>query len=150
MTDNVIELPRKPQVSVVPVLPEHIEEFMADIMGLIGPAIERQSANVSAEYVADDLRKAQSIAWLVYIGDTLTAAITTSVVTHPQRNVLKIEFMGGRNMRQWMNEAIAFLANIARHAGLAALEADGRKGFEKYVEASPFRPVYTNYVMELT
>jgi hypothetical protein len=58
--------------------------------------------------------------------------------------------MGGKNMRQWMNEAIAFMAGVAKHAGLDALEADGRKGFDKFVDASPFRPVYTNYVMELT
>jgi hypothetical protein len=135
---------------VVPILPENIDDVIDVIMELIGPAIARQSANISPEHVSDDLRAGQSIAWLVYNGDTLVAAITTSVLTHPLRNVLKIEFMGGKNMRQWMNEAIAFMAGVAKHAGLDALEADGRKGFDKFVDASPFRPVYTNYVMELT
>jgi hypothetical protein len=57
--------------------------------------------------------------------------------------------MGGTRMRQWMNEAIAFLANLAKISGLSALEADGRKGFEKYVDNSPFREIYSHYEMEL-
>ena len=62
---------------------------------------------------------------------------------------LKIEFVGGKRMRPWMNEAIDLMKKLAIDAKLDAIEADGRKGFDKYVDASPFRPVYTHYEMEL-
>ena len=87
--------------------------------------------------------------WLIHLEDTLVAAMTTVVVKHPQRKNLKIEFIGGKRMRQWMNEAIKLMKKLAIDAGLDAIEADGRKGFEKYVDASPFQSVYTHYEMEL-
>jgi len=58
--------------------------------------------------------------------------------------------MGGKRMKQWMDEAIDVFADLARRADLGAVEADGRIGFDKYVDASPFREVYRHYVMELT
>ena len=87
--------------------------------------------------------------WLVYLEDKLTAAITTCVVKHPQRKNLKIEFMGGKHMHVWMNKAVDVLAGLAKDAKLDAVEADGRKGFERYVDGSAFRPIYTHYEMEL-
>lgn len=118
-------------------------------LGLLRPAFKRQAMNVSEDYLIKDLRAGQSVLWMVYLGDTLTAAFTTAVVTHPLRSVLKVEFLGGYDMHEWVDAAIKFLADVAKHAGLSAIEADGRPGFEKMVKGLPFRPVYTNYVMEL-
>ena len=53
-------------------------------------------------------------------------------------------------MRQWMNEAISLFKKLAIDAKLDGIEADGRKGFEKYVDNSDFREVYTHYEMELS
>ena len=149
MTDNVVKLRQEPRVSILPVLDGDFDEFLPIGMELIAPAVARQSENVTMQDVEDDIRDGGTIMWVVHVEDTLVAAITTCVVKHPQRNTLKIEFMGGTRMKQWMDKAIDALSQLAKKAGLDALEADGRKGFEKYVEASPFREVYTHYVMEL-
>jgi hypothetical protein len=52
-------------------------------------------------------------------------------------------------MNEWVGVAADFLAEMARKAGLPALEADGRKGFEKIASGLRFKPITTNYVMEL-
>ena len=52
-------------------------------------------------------------------------------------------------MHVWMNKAVDVLAGLAKDAKLDAVEADGRKGFERYVDGSAFRPIYTHYEMEL-
>jgi hypothetical protein len=57
--------------------------------------------------------------------------------------------MGGKYMHIWMDEAVKVLAGLALDANLDAVEADGRKGFEKYVKGSTFRPIYTHYEMEI-
>ena len=128
---------------------EDIDKHIGKGMELLAPAILRQSHNVTMQDVEDDIRGGGSVMWLIHIEDTLVAAMTTVVVKHPQRKNLKIEFIGGKRMRQWMNEAIKLMKKLAIDAGLDAIEADGRKGFEKYVDASPFRSVYTHYEMEL-
>lgn len=53
-------------------------------------------------------------------------------------------------MKEWIDYAIEFLANIAKTANLDAIEADGRKGFEKISQNVPFEPIYTHYEMELS
>ena len=87
--------------------------------------------------------------WLIHLEDKLVAAMTTVVVKHPQRKNLKIEFIGGKRMRQWMDEALSLLKKLSIDAGLDAIESDVRKVFEKYVDTSPFRSVYPHYEMEL-
>ena len=149
MLDNVVRLDAKPKVSILPVLSQDFDQYVSEGMELLAPAIMRQSHNVTMQDVEDDIRGGGCVMWLISLEDKLVAAMTTVVVKHPQRKNLKIEFIGGKRMRQWMNEAIDLMKKLAIDAGLDALEADGRKGFEKYVDASLFRSVYTHYEMEL-
>lgn len=150
MTDNVVHLHSKPRVVILPVLEDDFDAYLSAGMELIAPSIARQSNDVTLQDVEDDIRGGGAVMWLVHVEDTLVAAVTTCVVKHPQRNTLKIEFMGGTQMKKWMDEAIDTFADLARRADLGAVEADGRVGFDKYVDASPFREVYRHYVMELT
>lgn len=149
MLDNVVRLHTRPKVSILPVLSEDFDKYVSKGMELLAPAILRQAHNVTMQDVEDDIRAGGSVMWLIHLEDKLVAAMTTVVVKHPQRRNLKIEFVGGKRMRQWMNEAIYFFKNLAIDAQLDALEADGRKGFEKYAGALQFRPVYTHYEMEI-
>ena len=149
MTDNVVHLHSKPRVTILPVLEDDFDTLLGIGMELIAPSVARQANDVTLQDVEDDIRGGGAVMWLVHVEDTLEAAITTCVVKHPQRNTLKIEFMGGKRMKQWMGEAIDVFADLARRAELGAVEADGRIGFDKDVDASPFREVYRHYVMEL-
>lgn len=149
MLDNVVRLHTKPKVRILPVLSEDIDKHIGKGMELLAPAILRQDQNATMQDIEDDIREGGSVMWLIHLEDKLVAAMTTVVVKHPQRKNLKIEFVGGKRMRQWMNEVIDLMKKLAIDAKLDAIEADGRKGFDKYVDASPFRPVYTHYEMEL-
>ena len=149
MLDNVVRLHTRPKVSILPVLSEDFDKYVKKGMELLAPAVLRQAHNVTMQDVEDDIRAGGSVMWLIHLEDKLVAAMTTVVVKHPQRKNLKIEFLGGKRMRQWMGEALSLMKKLALDAGLDAIEADGRKGFEKYVDASPFRSVYTHYEMEL-
>jgi hypothetical protein len=149
MLDNVVRLDAKPKVTILPVLSQDFDKYVSEGMELLSPAILRQSHNVTMQDVEDDIRGGGSVMWLISLEDKLVAAMTTVVVKHPQRKNLKIEFIGGKRMRQWMDETLNLMRRLALDAGLDAIEADGRKGFEKYVDASLFRSVYTHYEMEL-
>lgn len=149
MLDNVVNLHERTRVSVLPVLEADFDEYLDRGMDLIAPAVERQAHNVSMKDIAQDIITGGSLMWVVHIGDTLVAAITTCVVKHPRRTNLKIEFIGGSRMNEWIDEGIKTLAQVAIDAGLDALEADGRKGFEKISQKVNFKPIYTHYEMEL-
>ena len=139
MRDNVVHLHSKPRVTIMPVLEEDFDAFLDIGMRLIAPAIKRQSKNITLSDIEGDIRGGNSVMWLIYVEDTLTAALTTSVIRHPQRNTLRIEFMGGTRMREWMSDAMKTFSDLAKKANLGAIEADGRIGFDKSVDASPFK-----------
>ena len=149
LAENVVSLEQRRRTLILPVLEKDLDVHLPLCMEILAPAIARQSQNASAQDVENSVRDGTSLMWAIHVGDTLEAAMTTCVVKHPQRLTLKIEFMAGSKMGVWMDDAMELLEKLARDAGLSAVEADGRKGFEKYVGRSKFREAYRNYVMEI-
>lgn len=149
MTDNVVSLDKPNRVTVVPVARSELSRVIMAAEGLLEPAVDRVSNDVRMQDIWENVWAGRNMLWLVYMDDGLKAALTTSIVEHPRRKNLKVEFMGGKDMHLWMDAVTDTLADVARHAELDAVEADGRKGFEKFVSGSRFEPTHTRYVMEL-
>ena len=145
---NVIQM--KPRFNLVPILADEVDEVLEDAMRFLEPAVDRQSQNVAIEHIIEDLFDGRSLLWLAYSGGEAIAAVVTCIVKHPLSHNMKIEWMGGNDMHLWVNDALAVLTKVAREAKLDAIEADGRKGFQKkYAEAASFREMYTHFEMEL-
>jgi hypothetical protein len=147
--ENVVRLTPRARILILPVLDADFDKYLPRCMEILAPAVARQSQNASMQDIEDSVREGTSLMWAIHVGDTLVAALTTCVVKHPQRLTLRIEFMAGSKMSVWMNDAMELLEKLARDAGLSAVEADGRKGFERYLGRSKFREAYRNYVMEI-
>lgn len=148
MNDNVVKLEKRQVVRVEPIS-EDVDIALEKSLKMLLPSIEAYARNVSLEDIVEDLLEQRSLLWHVYIEDTLAAAFTTSVVRHPQRQTLFIEFMGGVDMRAWMKAALAVLTDVCRAAGLAAIEADGRVGFSRYAEKNGFVETHRHFEMEI-
>jgi hypothetical protein len=148
MLDNVVEFKTRPRIKVGPVV-DNIDDILPKVINILKPAIENNSRNASLEDVVGDIVSNQSLMWTVYIEDTLAAAFTTSVVKHPQRHTLFIEFMGGVDMEVWMRAAIKVLKLLATEAKLSSIEADGRIGFSKFAGSVGFKETYRHYEMEI-
>ena len=140
----------KPQLKLLAILPDKVDSVLDDAVRLLDPAVRRQSHNVTIEHIVDDLRNGLSLLWLAYVDGKVMAAVVTCIVKQPLRKNMKIEWMGGEKMHLWGQEVFAILTKVAKEAKLDAIEADGRKGFQKYAEAASFREMYTHFEMELT
>lgn len=147
--NNVVEFVSKSSVFVRPILEDEVENYLPKIIPIIKPAIDKSQRNISMDDVVEDILANRSLMWAVYIGDTLSAAFTTSVIKHPQRNTLFIEFMGGVDMAVWMKAALTVLKELAAESGLSAIEADGRIGFSKMANNNGFKETYRHFEMEL-
>lgn len=99
--------------------------------------------------VIEDIMTTRSLMWAVYIGDTLSAAFTTSIAEHPQRRTLFIEFMGGAAMAVWMRAALRVLKELAKKSKLNGIEAHGRIGFSKMAEEHGFKEMHRHFEMEI-
>ena len=147
--NNVVKFSSKSNVFVRPIIEDEIEEFLPKIISIIKPAIDKSQRNVSIDDVIEDIMTTRSLMWAVYIGDTLSAAFTTSIAEHPQRRTLFIEFMGGVAMAAWMRAALSVLKELAKKSKLDGIEAHGRIGFSKMAKEHGFKEVYRHFEMEL-
>ena len=147
--NNVVKFSSKSSVFVRPILEDEIEEFLPKIIYIIKPAIDKSQRNVSMDDVKEDIMTTRSLMWAVYIGDTLSAAFTTSIAEHPQRRTLFIEFMGGVAMAVWMRAALRVLKELAKKSKLDGIEAHGRIGFSKMAKEHGFKEMHRHFEMEI-
>ena len=147
--NNVVKFSSKLSVFVRPILEDEIEEFLPKIIYIIKPAIDKSQRNVSMDDVKEDIMTTRSLMWAVYIGDTLSAAFTTSIAEHPQRRTLFIEFMGGVAMAVWMRAALRVLKELAKKSKLDGIEAHGRIGFSKMAKEHGFKEMHRHFEMEI-
>ena len=146
--NNVVEFPEKQATIKIVPLVDNVQLAIEKVLPLLQRSIEANGRNMSMEDVVADMLEGRSLIWGVYMKDTLIAAFTTSVVKHPQRNTLFIEFMGGADMKIWMNAALKAMKKVAKDGNLAAIEADGRIGFSKFAKANGFKETYRHFEME--
>jgi hypothetical protein len=146
--DNVVDFVKRPTIRIEPIV-EDVQEGVVKVLPLLAASIRKHERNSSMGDVVSDLLEGRSLAWAVYMQDTLIAAFTTCVMKHPQRHTLYIEYMGGADMTIWMNAAINVLKDLAQKSELSAIEADGRIGFARYAKDNGFSEKYRHYEMEL-
>ena len=147
--NNVVKFSSKSSVFVRPIIGDEIDNFLPKIIQIIKPAIDKSQRNVSMDDVIEDIMTTRSLMWAVYIGDTLSAAFTTSIAEHPQRRTLFIEFMGGAAMAVWMRAALRVLKELAKESKLDGIEAHGRIGFSKMAKEHGFKDMHRHFEMEI-
>ena len=111
MTDNVVKFEQRSRIRIEPIV-DDVQGGIEKSLKLLLPSIEAYERNASLEDVVGDILDGGSLLWHVYIEDTLAAAFTTCVLRHPQRQTLFIEFMGGVDMKVWMNAALNVLREV--------------------------------------
>ena len=148
MTDNVVKFEQRSRIRIEPIV-DDVEGGIEKSLKLLLPSIEAYGRNLSLEDVVADIIDGASLLWHVYIEDTLVAAFTTCVLKHPLRHTLFIEFMGGVDMKVWMNAALNVLREVCQKGGLSAIEADGRTGFSRFAEKNGFVETNRHFEMEI-
>jgi len=148
MIDNVVQLRAKPRITVLPVVDEP-ERVLVKALPLLLPAIGVNERNASKEDVVGDIMSGLSLLWTVHMEDTLVAAFITSVVKHPQRNTLLLEYVGGVDMKLWIEDAVRILKEFAKAGKLDAIEADGRIGFSRIAKKAGFKEMYRHFEAEV-
>jgi hypothetical protein len=148
MIDNVVQLRPRPRITVLPVVDEP-ERALVKALPLLLPAIKVNERNASKEDIVGDLMDGLSLLWSVYMEDTLVAAFITSVVKHPQRNTLLLEYVGGIDMNLWIEDAVRILKEFAKAGNLDAIEADGRLGFSRIAKSMGFKEMYRHFEAEV-
>ena len=136
-------------IEVVFVPHKRVEYLWPHIKPLIEPAVRRVERNLSVDDIRRDLIEGHSMALAVTQEDKLIAAIIVAHIQHPRRATLKIEFVGGTDMKVWIEAAVKELRGLAKFAGCTGIEADARDGWTRHADKIGFEKSWTHYEMEI-
>lgn len=76
--------------------------------------------------------------------------VVTQIENRPAQRILYTLFLAGDNMAEWIDEWCEVQDAYARHNGCAAVEFNGRKGWNKIGEAKPeWKAIRTVFRREL-
>lgn len=107
----------------------------------VWPAVEPMLARVvlpetghTLQSVLTALQMAKMQLWV--IGD-FQGVVVTEIQDRPAQRVLFTPFLAGENMSEWLDEWCELQDAYAQHNGCAAVEFNGRKGWNKIGEKRP-------------
>lgn len=115
--------------------------------------MDKTVATAKGKFTIDDLRRAiesgDLALWMVLDGAKPIAAITTRVITYPQRKAMALDWVGGSRMAEWFDIAMPTLMSFARANGCAHMEGYGRKAWLRWIGRYGWEPEYIAFRKEL-
>lgn len=125
-----------------------IDDHWPAILELLAPAIEREARNIGPEHVYDDIAAGNSLAWVVEVEDKLVGSFVTSLVQHPRRRTVSIDYLAGSGLSEWVDEALSAVKISAKQCGAQAIEGNGRDGWIQVARKLGFERRWSHFELE--
>ena len=124
----------------------------ADAAKLLNMAIQTSKGKYHIDDIYKDLTKGFYDLWLIIDDegdDKVVAAITTRIISYPNKKAMAMDWVGGKRMAEWLPIAMEKLSSFAKDCGCSHLEGYGRKAWIKVLKRYNWKPEYIAYRMEI-
>lgn len=119
-------------MSVVAVDPDRID----DVWELARKHIARANGKIESGFSVDDLKQkivnGKNQLW--WINDGQAAAIT-AIINLPLFRLVRVTYLGGAYMHEWMDEFAQTIERFGRDNDCKYFEASGRKGWARFLNS---------------
>ena len=129
----------------LPVTAELVDTFWPHVVLLLQPAIDTAEGKTNPEQINADCKNGEAMLWVVVCGEDIVAAVVTRVYAYAAKKGFAIEFVGGKQMRRWIDLVLDTLERVARESGCTHFEAYGRRGWQRWLERRNFEPKFIQY-----
>jgi hypothetical protein len=117
------------------------------------PYIKRALDHTSGEFRPEDIqsfaRDSYIQLWLVNEGNRVVGAVTTEIVTYPNRKHCRVITLAGSKAAEWTGLVDTIIADWARSEGCNAVEAFVRKGYVPVLAKHGFKFKYSVIVKDV-
>ena len=113
-------------------------EEVAEKWHLIAPMLRTATRRTGCYEPIDLLQMAmrgQVGIWICEVAGTVRAAIVTQIEQYPRKRVLEVMFLGGSDLRDWLDDAMDVLIAHAQQTGCDHLATLGRPGWARVLGA---------------
>lgn len=126
----------------------------SDLVMKVWPGVEPVLARVikpdtgyTMQSVLNSLQLAKMQLWVI---GNFQGVVITQIEDRPSQRILYTLFLAGNDMSEWIDEWCEVQDEYARHNGCAAVEFNGRKGWNKIGESKPeWKAIRTVFRREL-
>jgi hypothetical protein len=122
---------------------------VADVWLAVEPLLKRvvlPNTGHTLQSVMTALLLAKMQLWVI---GSFKGVVVTEIQDRPAERVLFTLFIAGSDMREWLDDWCDLQDEYARHNGCAAVEFNGRKGWNKIGETRPeWKPIRTVFRRE--
>jgi hypothetical protein len=109
--------------------------------------VVKPDTGYTLQSVLNSLQLAKMQLWVV---NDFQGVIVTQIEDRPAQRILYTLFLAGDNMSEWIDGWCEVQDEYARHNGCAAVEFNGRKGWNKIGESKPeWKAIRTVFRREL-
>ena len=105
------------------------------------------------EYSISDIKsacKSKNMQLWVKIGTEVEGAFITKISMYPQKNILCVLLLGGKEFMKWRDEADALLNAFGKENNCEYVELFGRKGWGKVLEDINYKEQTRLFAKEIT
>lgn len=125
--------------TIVLVPAERVREIWKEAKVHLEDAIERSGGRWRPEYVLTALALGEQQLWVVIDSEkTVRGAVTTQIVTYPEKRMLTIHFLGGNKWDEWYDYLFEVMVRYAQDMKCDAIECVARAGFWKWFKRDGF------------
>ena len=104
------------------------------------------------EYSTSDIKsacKSKNMQLWVKIGKDVEGAFVTKISKYPQKNILCVLLLGGKEFMRWRDEADALLNAFGKQNNCEYVELFGRKGWGKMLKDIDYKEVTRLFAKEI-
>lgn len=125
--------------------PEDVPGKWPDVADMLAPAVDYSYGRWDMKSLLHMLCLGHMTLWIIRHGGEEVAALVTQIVEYPRRKMLSIQFIGGKGMNDWAEEALRIIHWCAKNHGCDGVEAVGRQGFWPMFKSNGYQRSFVTY-----
>lgn len=137
-------------IRISPIRPELVDTIWAEAANMLAPALATAEGKLEIQDVRDQIMSGVLVLWMIWRKNKPVAFYTTRIVEYPQCRAMAIDWVGGEEMRHWMDQGLDELEKHARNNKCQHIEGYGRVAWGRVLKRRGWKPEYVAYRMELS
>lgn len=113
------------------VSPEDVPYLWEDVAPMLAKVRQHNEGELETDDFLDNLMQGNMQLWVVTEGHTIIISMVTLIADYPQKKILRIVALAGKDFKEVNKNFISMLEAYAIKNECSALELWGRKGWKK-------------------
>lgn len=128
---------------------DSVHHVWSDVRPLLEKAVEHSCGECGIQDIYQKIEDGKMGLIIISDDNNIIAAAVVEFMNYPQITSLRVAFLGGKKMADWLGDLIEFLDKWASENNMARIELMGRDGWVKVLERYGYKKQYTFMTKEL-